>query len=145
VTERYLKVLHRRRIKSILFALFGAVILAALLVSDGSIVPEYTQAFFVGTGFAWIANGVVNFYRKGKLLQDKEALRKAAIAEFDERTSEVMRRTCTLTLNVLLALIYAAMISASYISQTICYTLFAVLCAGLVIWFTCYVIIWKAS
>lgn len=145
MTERYLKVLHRRRIKSILFALFGAVILAALLVSDGSIVPEYTQAFFVGTGFAWIANGIVNFYRKGKLLQDKEALRKAAIAEFDERTSEVMRRTCTLALNVLLVLIYAAMISASYISQTICYTLFAVLCAGVVIWFACYVIIWKAT
>lgn len=143
MTTRYQKIIRRRRAFDILFVLSGAAILALLFVVKPIAVPAHMSPFFISTGAAWIANGIVDFYRKSKLLKDAEAFQKAAVLEFDERNTEVQRRSASLTLTVLLYAGYAAMIAASFFSRAVCYTLLSCICAGLLIFFICYAIVWK--
>ena len=141
--ERYEKIIRRRKAVGILFTVLGSITLLILLATRGNIVPRHMQSFFVSTGIAWFLNGIINFRKKNKLLRDRSALKQAAVIEFDERNTEVMRRSCTLTLYILLVAVYAAVIISAYISARICYTLLATLCSGLAIWFVCYAVVWK--
>ena len=143
MTERYRKIIRIRRASAAVYAVLGSLLLMVLFVSRASVVPDYMLPFFVGTGAALALNGIVNFYRKNKLLKDEEELRKKAVVEFDERNIEVMRRACALALEVLLVIGWAAMVIAGFFSETVCCTLLASLCVGLMTAFICYVVIWK--
>lgn len=144
MTERYRKLIARRQRIAVLYALIGVCTLILLfLVRETAIVPAYMSPCFTGAGFSMLVSGVVSFYRRRRLLADDEALRKAAVAEYDERNIEVMRRACVLALNVMLVTGYAAMLVAAFISQIVCYTLLSCICAGLAITFFCYAIVAK--
>lgn len=143
MTERYLKVINRRRMISVAIILLGVAVVAAMALSRGRIAPRQMWSLFAGTGGAFIANGAVQFYRFTRMMHDSEALQKAAVAEYDERSVAVMRRASWLSMNVLLIVGYIAMIVAAYVSVTVCYTLLVSLCVLLVVWVLCYIIVWK--
>lgn len=143
MTERYLKVINRRRMISVAIILLGAAVIAAMALSRGRIAPPHMWSLFAGTGGAFIANGAVQFYRYTRMINDPETLQKAAVAEYDERSVAVMRRASHLSMNVLLIIGYIAMIAAAYVNVPVCYTLLVSLCALLVVWMLCYIIVWK--
>ena len=143
MTERYLKVAKRRRVISVAFILMGAAVIAAMALSRGRIAPPHMWSFFAGTGGAFAANGAVQFYRYTRRIHDPQALQKAAVAEYDERSVAVMRRASQLSMDALLIVGYVAMIVAAYLSVTVCYTLLVSLCVLLVVWLLCYMIVWK--
>lgn len=140
MTERYRKIIRIRRAAAVLYVVIGLLLLAALFAGR---TPGYMRPFFAGTCFAMIANGIVNFYRKNKLLRDEKGLEKKSVIEFDERNTEVMRRAWAMAYEVLLVIGWAAMIVAGFLNETVCYTLLASLCVGLATGFVCYVIVWK--
>lgn len=143
MTERYLRVAKRRRVISVAIILLGAAVIAAMALSRGRVAPPHMWSLFAGTGGAFIANGVVQFYRYTRRIHNSQAQQKAAVEEYDERSVAVMRRASHLSMNVLLIVGYIAMIAAAYVSVTICYTLLVSLCVLLVVWMLCYVIAWK--
>lgn len=143
--ERYRKIIRIRRVSAAVYTALGSLLLVVLFVSRAGVVPDYMLSFFVGTGAAMAMGGIVNFCRKSRLLKDEEELRKKAVAEFDERNVEVMRRAWTLALEVLLLVGWAAMVIAGFFSKTVCYTLLASLCVGLLTAFVCYVVVWKTT
>ena len=105
--------------------------------------PRYLDSFLFGTGAATLASGMVNFFRKNDLLRDETRLRKAAIVELDERNLEITRRACALTLNILLIVMYAAMVVSAFFSWTVCFTLLAALCVSLLAMLICFIVVAK--
>lgn len=143
MTERYRAMTRRRRLLAAIWAGVGAAILILLLVSGGRGLPRCLDSFLFGTGVAALASGTVKFFRKNSLLQDEALLRKAAIADLDERNLEITRRACALTLDILLIVMYAAMVVSAFFSWTVCITLLAALCVSLLTMFICYAIVAK--
>lgn len=143
MTERYLKVINRRRMISVAIILLGVAVVAAMALSRGRIAPRPMWSLFVGTGAALIANGAVQFRRYTRMINDPEALQKAAVAEYDERSVAVLHKAYYLAMEVLLVIGYIAMLASAYINELVCYTLLTSLCTGLVVCLLCYIIVWK--
>ncbi len=143
MTERYRAMTRRRRLLAAIWAGVGATILILLLVSGGRGLPRYLDSFLFGTGAATLASGMVNFFRKNDLLRDETRLRKAAIVELDERNLEITRRACALTLDILLIVMYAAMVVSAFFSWTVCFTLLAALCVNLLAMLICFIVVAK--
>ena len=134
---------RRRRLLAAIWAGVGATILILLLVSGGRGLPRYLDSFLFGTGAATLASGMVNFFRKNDLLRDETRLRKAALVELDERNLEITRRACALTLDILLIVMYAAMVVSAFFSWTVCFTLLAALCVNLLAMLICFIVVAK--
>ena len=143
MTERYLKVISRRRVISAAIILMGAAVIAAMVLSRGRIAPSHMRSLFAGTGGAFVANGAVQFYRYTRMMHDPQALQKAAVAECDERSVAVLHKAYYLAMEALLVIGYLAMIVSAYFNEMVCYTLLTVLCTGLVVCLLCYIIVWK--
>ncbi len=121
--EEFRKKLRRKVMLSVIFSLSGLFIYVALiLITDA---PEYTKGILFGVLSGSLTVSVFNIFRLMPLLQDEEKLKKAYIAETDERNTLIQKESARTILSISIMIAALAAIAASFFNPVITLTLSA--------------------
>jgi len=121
--EQFRKKLRRKVMLSVIFSLSGLFIYVALiLITDA---PEYTKGILFGVLSGSWTFSVFNFFKLMPLLQDEEKLKKAYIAETDERNTLIQKESARTVLSISNMTAALAAIAASFFNPVITLTLSA--------------------
>ena len=121
--EQFRKKLRRRIMLSVIFCLSGLFIYAALIRITGA--PEYTKGILFGVLSGSLTVSVFNIFRLMPLLQDEEKLKKAYIAETDERNTLIQKESARTVMSISIMIAALAAIAASFFNPVITLTLSA--------------------
>lgn len=121
--EQFRKKLRRRVLLSVIFCLSGLFIYVALIRITGA--PEYTKGILFGVLSGSLTVSVFNIFRLMPLLQDEEKLKKAYIAETDERNTLIQKESARTVLSISIMIAALAAIAASFFNPVITLTLSA--------------------
>ncbi|HOC34087.1 MAG TPA: hypothetical protein PLH98_02450 [Ruminococcus flavefaciens] len=121
--EQFRKKLRRRVLLSVIFCLSGLFIYVALIRITGA--PEYTKGILFGVLSGSLTVSVFNIFRLMPLLQDEEKLKKAYIAETDERNTLIQKESARTVLSISIMTAALAAIAASFFNPVITLTLSA--------------------
>ncbi|OPZ21983.1 MAG: hypothetical protein BWZ04_00499 [Firmicutes bacterium ADurb.BinA205] len=121
--EEFRKKLRRRIMLSAIFCLSGLFIYFALIRITGA--PEYTKGILFGVLSGSLTVSVFNIFRLMPLLQDEEKLKKAYIAETDERNTLIQKESARTVLSISIMIAALAAIAASFFNPVITLTLSA--------------------
>ena len=121
--EEFRKKLRRKVMLSVIFSLSGLFIYVALILITGA--PEYTKGILFGVlSGSWTVS-VFYFFKLMPLLQDEEKLKKAYIAETDERNTLIQKESARTVLSISNMTAALAAIAASFFNPVITLTLSA--------------------
>ena len=121
--EEFRKKLRRRIMLSVIFCLSGLFIYFALIRITGA--PEYTKGILIGVLSGSLTVSVFNIFRLMPLLQDEEKLKKAYIAETDERNTLIQKESARTVMSISIMIAALAAIAASFFNPVITLTLSA--------------------
>ncbi|MBP7188293.1 MAG: hypothetical protein KBA55_16400 [Ruminococcus sp.] len=121
--EEFRKKLRRRIMLSVIFCLSGLFIYVALIRITGA--PEYTKGILIGVLSGSLTVSVFNIFRLMPLLQDEEKLKKAYIAETDERNTLIQKEAARTVMSISIMIAALAAIAASFFNPVITLTLSA--------------------
>jgi len=121
--EQFRKKLRRKVMLSVIFCLSGLFIYIALIRITGA--PEYTKGILFGVLSGSWTFSVFNFFKLMPLLQDEEKLKKAYIAETDERNTLIQKESARTVLSISNMTAALAAIAASFFNPVITLTLSA--------------------
>lgn len=121
--EEFRKKLRRRIMLSVIFCLSGLFIYFALIRITGA--PEYTKGILIGVLSSSLTVSVFNIFRLMPLLQDEEKLKKAYIAETDERNTLIQKESARTVMSISIMIAALAAIAASFFNPVITLTLSA--------------------
>ncbi len=121
--EQFRKKLRRRIMLSAIFCLSGLFIYFALIRITGA--PEYTKGILFGVLSGSLTVSVFNIFRLMPLLQDEEKLKKAYIAETDERNTLIQKESARTVMSISIMIAALAAIAASFFNPVITLTLSA--------------------
>ena len=121
--EQFRKKLRRRIMLSVIFCLSGLFIYFALIRITGA--PEYTKGILIGVLSGSLTVSVFNIFRLMPLLQDEEKLKKAYIAETDERNTLIQKESARTVMSISIMIAALAAIAASFFNPVITLTLSA--------------------
>ncbi|MGB4094081.1 MAG: hypothetical protein WBK46_19415 [Ruminococcus flavefaciens] len=121
--EEFRKKLRRRIMLSVIFCLSGLFIYFALIRITCA--PEYTKGILIGVLSGSLTVSVFNIFRLMPLLQDEEKLKKACIAETDERNTLIQKESARTVMSISIMIAALAAIAASFFNPVITLTLSA--------------------
>ena len=121
--EEFRKKLRRKVMLSVIFCLSGLFIYFALIRITGA--PEYTKGILIGVLSGSLTVSVFNIFRLMPLLQDEEKLKKAYIAETDERNTLIQKESARTVMSISIMIAALAAIAASFFNPVITLTLSA--------------------
>lgn len=134
--QDYRNMIRRRRLISILGVLAGIVTIVVVLGffhDDGTQFTSFLRGVYTGTGTGLVLIGAIDIVRKSKLLNNAELLKRKKIEEQDERQKAIAQKASSLTLIILIALFYPALLVSGMFSSAVFFTLLAVLCVILAV------------
>lgn len=100
----------------LLLGVFTLASMITLILIKPEMLESYTAGFFTGVGTGLILGGLVGILKIRKTLKDEDAIKKARLAETDEREQAISSRALHATLKILLLSIYLLLLLCSFVT-----------------------------
>lgn len=100
----------------LLLGVFTLASMITLILIKPEMLESYTAGFFTGVGTGLILGGLVGILKIRKILKDEDAIKKARLAETDEREHAISSRALHATLKILLLSIYLLLLLCSFVT-----------------------------
>lgn len=100
----------------LLLGVFTFASMITLILIKPEMLESYTAGFFTGVGTGLILGGLLGILKIRKTLKDEDAIKKARLAETDEREQAISSRALHATLKILLLSIYLLLLLCSFVT-----------------------------
>ena len=100
----------------LLLGVFTLAVMITLILLKPELLESYTAGFYTGVGSGLILGGLAGILKIRKTLKDEEAIKKARLAETDEREQAISSRALHATLIILLLAIYLLLLLCAIVT-----------------------------
>jgi len=100
----------------LLLGIFTLAAMITLILLKPELLESYTAGFYTGVGTGLIFGGLAGILKIRKTLKDEDAIKKARLAETDEREQAISSRALHATLKILLLSIYLLLLLCSFVT-----------------------------
>lgn len=118
--EEYKKELQKRMRSMIVLFILGFLTLGTMLVliwQQPEMMDSFRAGLFTGIGTGLMLGSIVGMLQLRRKLKDEESLKKARLAETDEREREISNKALRMTSKVMLIALYLVMLGCIFIAD----------------------------
>ena len=129
--EEYARTILGRRKMGLIQAIICLIVILVSCLWFLFVADETNQQFvfvvsgIIGTAVAMLLVGLLGMYKNGRLLRNKEKLRKQRLEETDERNQTICLRAATITLNVMSVVCTIGVLVSMFLNMVVAFTIFA--------------------
>ena len=137
--EEYKEELKKRmRTMAVMFVL-GALTLVTmivLIVLKPQMLESYEAGLFTGMGTGLMVGAIMGIIQLRSRMKNEETLKKARLAETDERERELSNVAIRMTSKVMMAALYLVMLGCMFFAKEVAF----VMCALILLYFVSYIV-----
>lgn len=137
--EEYKKELKKRMRTMVVLFILGALTLATmvvLIILKPQMLESYEAGLFTGMGVGLMFGAVTGIIQLRNRMKNEENLKKARLAETDEREREISNRAMRMTAKVMMTALYLVMLFCLFIAREAA----LVMCGLILLFFVSYII-----
>jgi len=137
--EEYKEELKKRmRTMMVMFVLgtLTLVTMIVLIVLRPTMLESYEAGLFTGMGTGLMFGAVVGILQLKRRMKNEDTLKKARLAETDEREREISNRAIRMTSKIVMLAFYLVMLCSLFFSKVIAF----VMCGFILLYFVSYIV-----
>lgn len=137
--EEYKQELKKRMKTMIVLFVLGALTLATmivLIILKPEMLESYEAGLFTGMGVGLMFGAVTGIIQLRNRMKNEESLKKARLAETDEREREISNRAMRMTAKVMMTALYLVMLFCLFIAKEAA----LVMCGLILLFFVSYIV-----
>lgn len=137
--EEYKQELKKRMKTMIVLFVLGALTLATmivLIILKPEMMESYEAGLFTGMGVGLMFGAVTGIIQLRNRMKNEESLKKARLAETDEREREISNRAMRMTAKVMMTALYLVMLFCLFIAKEAA----LVMCGLILLFFVSYIV-----